>query len=125
MNYPYHWISRWARFGLPLYLIVIAVACLLPSTETPPIGIRDKVLHASAYGIGAIMVMHGFLGERVRLLLLVFAWGVLMEIGQRFVPGRSFEFADMLANGIGIVIGVGIFGTLAVVIPKQFAQSTS
>lgn len=122
MNYSFQTIRRWSRFGLPLYLLIIAFLCLLPSDSSPPIGIRDKVLHASAYGIGALLVMHGFLGRRFLLLLVVFVWGVLMEIGQRYVPGRSFEYADMLANGVGIILGVGVFAAVGMVLPKAISQ---
>lgn len=66
--------------------------------------------------------MHGFLGRRFLLLLVVFVWGVLMEIGQRYVPGRSFEYADMLANGVGIILGVGVFAAVGMVLPKAISQ---
>ena len=34
------------------------------------------------------------------------AYGLLMELGQCFVPGRTFSVYDVLANAIGVLIGV-------------------
>jgi VanZ family protein len=39
----------------------------------------------------------------------LFAWGILMEICQGFVPLRSPEFADTLANLLGIILAWGIY----------------
>jgi len=39
----------------------------------------------------------------------LFGWGILMEIGQIFVPMRSPEFADLLANLSGILLAWLVF----------------
>ncbi len=109
MNSLAHWLRRSLQIGFPCYLLLIAVLCLHPKEETVPVGFHDKILHATAYGVGALIAMNGFVERRSTILILLFIWGVLMEIGQRFAPGRSFEYADMLANGIGIALGIGLF----------------
>jgi VanZ family protein len=37
--------------------------------------------------------------------LSMFVLGVLLEAGQHFSPGRSVEFGDVIANGIGVSCG--------------------
>lgn len=41
-------------------------------------------------------------------LVLGTAWGILDEIHQLFVPGRSCEFADMCIDGAGALLGTAL-----------------
>ena len=42
------------------------------------------------------------------LLLSLLGFGVLIEVAQLYVPGRSAEWADLLADAIGIACGAVI-----------------
>jgi VanZ family protein len=68
----------------------------------------DKSMHFTFY---AIYVLLG--SQLVRtprhfhlLCLAIFAYSGCMEIGQHFVPGRSMSAMDMLANGLGVGLGM-------------------
>ncbi|MBK6714693.1 MAG: VanZ family protein [Burkholderiales bacterium] len=45
------------------------------------------------------------LRDTMRPALLMLAFGALIEVLQSFVPERSAEWADLLADGIGVVLG--------------------
>jgi VanZ family protein len=45
---------------------------------------------------------------RTALLLGLLAYGGLIEVLQLFVPGRSAEWGDLLADGIGIAFGAAL-----------------
>jgi VanZ family protein len=32
--------------------------------------------------------------------------GVLLEIGQYFIPGRTFSLMDIAANSLGVILGI-------------------
>lgn len=69
----------------------------------------DKLNHASAFA--AITVAAVFAAPRSRtgrlaLIGAVLCFGALIEIAQSFTPTRSAEWADLLADAIGIVAGV-------------------
>lgn len=88
----------------------VAFAMLSPHA-TPPLELDDKSAHSLGY---ALMSASGALtapgARRFRLLLaLALALSALLELGQIFVPSRSFELADLAANGLGIAIG-GLVG---------------
>lgn len=72
--------------------------------------VNDKVGHFIAY-FTLMFIMGLAFWKRKKELLTVFfisaAYGVLMEIGQYFVPGRSFSFLDMLANASGALLATG------------------
>ena len=70
----------------------------------------DKLVHATLFALCAALVVRGWTTLRQRWWLvcgLLFLYGALTELIQRFVPGRSSTLADLLADGIGVSIGVG------------------
>lgn len=106
-------------------LIVVITGSLLPGNSTPmlaieSLGVSDKLEHCAAYAVLAFLPC---VYERWRvvalLLTLAAAIGVLMEFGQLFSPGRSFDIYDMLADGIGVMIGA------AVAMPVRFRFAAS
>lgn len=75
---------------------------------------RDKGLHLVEYLVLGFLVTHASLRTwpdrpRARIaavaLLVTCAWGVLDEIHQAFVPGRSTDLADVVADLMGALIG--------------------
>ena len=65
----------------------------------------DKLLHFTGYVVFIISAMVAF---RIRLgfiFILLFAYSVLIEIIQYFLPYRTFEGMDILANLAGLIVG--------------------
>ena len=68
--------------------------------------VGDKFRHFTAYAALALLpALHE--GPAKLGILLVFAavLGVLLEFGQLFSPGRSYDVYDSLADGLGILVG--------------------
>lgn len=91
---------------------VMSAIFLLSSRQALPVppGYDDKVAHAVAYGALALALLHGLTGawrQRPRLshvgLAVLFAtlYGVSDEVHQTFVPGRSMEALDVVADAVG------------------------
>ena len=104
----YWWIAAaWA--------IVIFLLSSIPGKSMPQIpGLQyDKVIHALVYSVlGALFFLalrHTSslaTGKIVALAaLFALAYGLTDEFHQLFVPGRSAELYDALADGIGGLIG--------------------
>ena len=90
-----------------------------PSLPRPAIPYIDKVEHLTMYGILAFLLGRAWLPSlqhrtaTERLLLLVTAcllWGVGDEIHQSFIPGRSADPLDVLADVAGALLVAGWFG---------------
>lgn len=66
----------------------------------------DKPLHAAAHGF-MVMMPALLVGGRWRAFVigLGFATAITLEIGQLYVPGRSFEWFDLVANTTGALLG--------------------
>lgn len=99
-----------------LVLIIVSIAYL---SLSPKIGVdigNDKVGHLFAYGSLAFWTLLSFykrsFSNSPTLILLVVMYGLLMELGQLFVPGRTFSLLDLLANTLGAVLGFILFRIL-------------
>ncbi len=67
-------------------------------------GLSDKLLHFTAYFTLALIPSLGFprraaLGAALAMIPL----GILLDTLQLYVPGRSFELADILTNAAGVL----------------------
>jgi len=89
------------------YTWFVAVISLAPSTG-PGLPLWDKSMHSTFYAI--FVLLGSQLVNTPRQFYLVsmgiFAYSGLMEIGQNFVPGRSMSALDLLANGLGVGLGM-------------------
>lgn len=76
----------------------------------------DKVVHLGLYAVlGLTLAWAGRESGWNRpflLLALGFGYGVLDEWHQSFVPGRDPSFGDLLADGVGVALGVLLGGLL-------------
>lgn len=98
------------RLNLVLFAFVavaVAVLCLLPGADVPSIGLGDKVEHIVAYALLAVLGLNAFPGGLRWVVVLVFllAFGLLLEYLQSFVPGRSADLIDIVANICGTIAG--------------------
>jgi VanZ family protein len=91
-------------------LLVVAVS-YLALTPVPPPSIDfgwDKLNHVlafSALGFSSYLSWPASRRGRLALLFALLAYGGLIEVLQQFVPGRACEWADLLADSIGIACG--------------------
>jgi VanZ family protein len=99
-----HW-----RIAFLLLCLVIAYLALSPGQPHSASLGWDKLNHACAFAAMAFAAMLGFrnrLHYRRYVALGLVAYGAAIEIAQRFVPGRSCEWGDLLADSVGIAVGM-------------------
>jgi VanZ family protein len=76
------WFDKWVHIGL--FLVMVIFWCRALSFKNP----------------GKLKTLFG------RIVLLSIIYGVVMELVQQFfIPFRSFEFLDIVADGIGSLAG--------------------
>lgn len=104
------WLSAERRAWL--WPVVIAVLIFTASSRSsvagPKIPHFDKVVHFSVYGLLGTLACRAILGRRGAwwALAAVSAYGATDEWHQHFVPGRSTELADWVADTAGAAIAI-------------------
>jgi VanZ family protein len=97
----------WLSIGVIMVLVVTTV-CLVPGKELPTVGLSDKSEHLIAFG--ALAFWFGSIVVRRDLLwvgLAVVGFGGLIELAQGAMGlGREADWFDLLADTLGVVIGL-------------------
>ena len=114
---------RYNLFGL-LWLALILLLGLTPGKSMPEADIWvilsfDKAAHFFVFAVFTLLLIIGFLKQYQYLYLRFHAqklavaisiiMGVLIELIQAFIPERSLEYMDLVANSLGALIGFGCF----------------
>ncbi|MTJ05090.1 MAG: VanZ family protein [Sediminimonas qiaohouensis] len=95
---------RAATWGLAA---CIAVAMLMPAQTIPQPGGSDKLHHMLAFGALSVPAAMLYPGRALGVVLCVIVFGGALELIQP-LTGRFAEGADLIADGIGALAGVGI-----------------
>ncbi len=105
-----------------VWLLIVIVALLTPGNNLPKVPLfphADKLVHLGVFAVLTFFWCRvGTINEKGELKianlttnLLVFSIiiPILLEYLQAFVPNRSFEFGDIVANLLGGLIGFSGF----------------
>lgn len=98
------WIhKRWTELSL-LVLAVISISSLIPLSQLPLIPGSDKTHHVIAYAGLALPI--ALRGHQIwfGLLCAALVWSGVIELIQPHL-NRYGEWGDLLANGLGLVLG--------------------
>jgi VanZ family protein len=100
----------WRPLCLAQFLLLLMLFTWLGLTGNPSEHIpmyNDKLMHFSGYFIAGFSISFAFprwlLWQRA-LFLITFSIGI--EIGQHFLPPRTFDLLDIVANSAGVMAGL-------------------
>ena len=108
-----------------IWMVVLAVLMLTPSEHIPDSKLfsYDKIGHLLVFGILFTLLNLGFRNQdqfdliknkaRIIALTTSIVYSALLEFLQKFVPGRAFDFYDILANTTGIFAGLIFFSVFS------------
>ena len=101
---------------LIVYWLILFVLTSLPSKSAITIGVSDKIEHFGAYGIlASVLYVNLYFQKKFKKLnkypgtfTLIFAslYGVMDELHQLFVPGRTADILDWTADFTGSLLAV-------------------
>ncbi len=110
----------WRQLCLLQFFVLLIAFTYLGLTPHPENSIpmfNDKLMHCSGYFVAGFSISFAFprwaFLQRA-LFLIIFSIGI--EIGQHFMPPRTFDVFDICANTTGVLIGLGVIRLLE----KQF-----
>jgi VanZ family protein len=93
---------RWTFFAC---LAVVLVLSLLPPRVPMPSTGWDKMNHALAFAVLAVLGCRSYPRLTLGVLPGLLAYGGLIELLQGMTDYRSAEWLDMLADGVGLLSG--------------------
>ena len=105
------WGPAWAT------MVLIFVLSSMSGLGPIPCGVDDGVAHALQYAVLAALLLRGLAGARWRgvrvraaalAVLLATLYGVTDEAHQWFVPGRTAEVTDLVADALGAAVAAGV-----------------
>lgn len=113
-------LGAWAAAAFYAALIFALSSLSRPQDLLPPVLLSfDKLLHAAEYAVlGAVLARALGAGGRPPARVLAVAmllgslYGASDELHQAFVPGRSAEVVDWVADTAGAALGAAAFAFL-------------
>ena len=114
-------LSLWAPV-VAFMALIFAVSAM--SAPPAPSNVGDKTLQFLAYGVLAALSLRATSGGRLAGLsapsalaawLVAVCYGVTDEFHQRFVPGRSPDPADVMADAAGAALAVVVLGAFGII----------
>ena len=113
------------RLASVAILLAIWILSLIPGAALPTVPGTDKWHHALAYF--ACMFCWGqwyvIPAQRLKLAIVFIVMGALIETLQGFTPTRSFEWLDMVANAVGVILAWMVV-TVQLAVQRRFAPNT-
>ena len=112
-------------------MAVLFAASSVSDTSAVPPAFSDKILHIGSYAALGVTVFRGFAGARfaamtrgraLATVLFCILYGVSDEFHQSFVPGRTPDVRDLVADGAGAALGVAALMFLKAVWGRRSAR---
>lgn len=97
-------------------IVLVLIGILMPGDDVPSVGIPhlDKVVHCGMFGFVTLCFNWDVFKVEKKLpnwkvsLGWVIIFAALTEWMQLYVPGRSCDYRDLIADTIGIVLAIGV-----------------
>ena len=108
--------SRWLPVGV--WVGVILTATSIPNVPGPPVAGSDKVVHLAMYAVlGALALRAARNHDAPSRTLVVVLTAIALfaaadEWHQQFIPSRSADVADWVADVTGAALGTGAVALL-------------
>jgi VanZ family protein len=97
--------DRILRWAFAVCLVVVLVSALMPpQIIVPPMG-WDKMNHAMTFAMLAMLGCRAYPERKVQVLLGLLAYGGVIELLQSLTSYRSAEALDVVADGVGLLVG--------------------
>lgn len=99
-----------------MYWVILFIATSIPADRMPAVGVGDKFSHFFAYLVlSALMYLAFSMQEKYEVLknnpatmaaVIASVYGIFDEFHQMYIPGRSAELLDLVADIMGAIAGV-------------------
>ena len=103
---PLHWGRWWLVCGWAMVIAVIALS-VMPGSVELRVSLSDKTGHMLAYLLLTVWFAGVYTRSRYPWIIVgLLVLGAALELVQGGLLHRTAEFADFVANGVGIAVGI-------------------
>lgn len=85
--------------------LLVIILCVIPAPKLVEVSNVDKVEHALAFAALAFVFLRAYRHQVIWVITGCVAFGVGIELVQYFIPWRSAELADLVADIVGVLLG--------------------
>jgi VanZ family protein len=114
---------RYNSFTIAWAMVILGLVLLpgdyMPESNYWDLFKFDKFAHMMVFAILSFLMIIGFVKqytyrilkeEAVKYALVIsVSYGIILEVLQHFIPNRTVELYDIIANTMGCFIGYGLF----------------
>ena len=112
-------IQHSSRLILLISIIMISILSVQEIQAEASFNLNDKLLHFGCFlYLTIISWLSRIIYKELWLYVIVLAYGILIEIIQIYIPYRSFEFLDIFADFLGILVGSFLINLLKDLYPN-------
>jgi VanZ family protein len=123
-----------------LWILVILVLTFTPGPNIPPLPKWDIIsfdsfVHATIFGLLVFLMANAFARKKnkdiffsypiITSVVISIVFGILIEIFQPFVPGRTFSYQDMVSDSVGAILGIFALYVQYILVPTSLPFSKS
>ncbi|MFZ2891342.1 VanZ family protein, partial [Sulfuricurvum sp.] len=89
-------------------LLSISILAVLPDYNALPqiVSMSDLFNHAVAFSVLTLLYVFAYSHTHKRIAITLIMYGVLIEATQVFLPTRYASFEDIIADFVGILLGL-------------------
>jgi len=92
---------------------VILILALMPTVPQMPTTGWEKSNHVLAFAVLTLLGCRAYPSHIAVVLVGAMLYGGLIEVLQSFTSYRSAEWADLVADAIGVIVGRGVIALVA------------
>ena len=100
----------------PLFWIALVgsyIAAILPQDMAPTLGpLSDKWTHFLAFAVLTLLLRLAYCISSIQTTAVLLFYALFIEFSQYFTPNRCAEVLDVVADAIGIAIGLLLYWIL-------------
>ena len=89
--------------------IGVVVVCVIPAPHIVDVSHFDKVEHLLAFAALSLVFLRAYSDKPLWVITGCISFGLAIELIQYFIPWRSAEAADLLADILGVFAGWLVF----------------
>lgn len=96
------------RFSFFIAVTAISILAFLPdySALPPIVSLSDLLNHAVAFTILSLLYALAYSHSLKRIFLTLIGYGIFIETVQAFLPTRFASIEDVVADGVGLIVGM-------------------